>query len=91
MNLTEISYKILYHVKGYIRLEVPCLKKLSWSYFFKNFKKAPPFSIPPGINHFHVNPMSGSIVIMYNPDAIDIFEYFEKMASDPEVKKIIQG
>jgi hypothetical protein len=35
--------------------------------------------------------MSGSIVIMYNPDAIDIFEYFEKMASDPEVKKIIQG
>ena len=90
MNLIEMSYKILYHVKGYIRLELPSLKNLSWSFMFKNLKKSPLFPIPSGINHFHVNPVSGSIVIMYDPDAIDIFEYLEKIASDPAVKKSLK-
>ena len=91
MKLAEISYRILYHVKGYIRLEIPHFKKLPWLYLFKSYKKAPQFSVPPGINHFHINPVPGSIVILYDSDAIDILEYLGKMASDPEIRKIIEG
>ena len=90
MNLSEMSYKILYHVKGYIRLELPSLRNLSWSFMFKNLKKSPFLPIPSGINHFHVNPVSGSMVILYDPDTIDIFEYLKKIASDPAVKKSLK-
>jgi hypothetical protein len=86
-----IPYKILYHERGYIRLEVPSLKKLSWSFLFMNCRETTPFPVPSGIKDFHVNPLKGSIVITYEPDDIDILKYIRKIASDPEIKRMIKG
>jgi len=91
MEKSAIEYKILYHKKGYIRLEVPSLRKLSWSFLFVNFKKTIPFPMPSGIKDFHVNPLKGSIIITYEPDGINIIKYIKTMTCNPEVKRIING
>ena len=78
MQKPPIPYKILYHQKGFIRLEVPSLKKLAWSFLFMNVSKKPPFPVHPGIKDFHINPLELSIVIIYEPDAIvDIIKYIK--------------
>jgi hypothetical protein len=84
MKSTDILYSILYHNKGYIRVEIPSLKKLPWSYLFENCKKHVPFPIPSGIKDFHINPFMGTIVITYEPDRIDILEQIRRI-----VKKMI--
>jgi hypothetical protein len=43
METCQTSYKVLFHIKGYIRLEVPLLRKLSWSYLYDNLKILPGF------------------------------------------------
>jgi hypothetical protein len=91
MDLSQIPYRILYHNKGYIRLEVPVIRRLSLTYLFKNFRKAQPFPVPSGIKNFYVNPLTGSIVITYKPDDIDILAYIESMASSRDVREIVQG
>jgi hypothetical protein len=91
MESAEIVYKVIFHTKGYIRLEVPSLRKLSWSYLYANFKKSPPFPLPSGIKDFHVNPFKGNIVIRYEPENIDILHFIKNMASDPDVRNIIRG
>ena len=91
MENHAIFYKILFHARGYIRVEVPALKRLSWSYVYKNFKKSLPFPLPSGIKNVHVNPLSGSMVISYEPDSINILEYLKNMALNPDIKGIIGG
>jgi hypothetical protein len=91
MELSGISYRMLYHGKGYIRLEVPVIRRLSLTYLFENLRKAHPFPVPTGIKNFYVNPLTGSIVITYKPDDIDILEYIGRMASSPDIREIIQG
>jgi len=91
MDLPEIPYRILYHDKGYIRLEVPIIRRLSLTYLFENFSKAHQFPIPSGIKNFYINPLTGSIVITYKPDDIDILAYIDKMASSPDIREIVQG
>jgi hypothetical protein len=87
----DLAYKILYHKKGYIRLAVPSLKKLSWSLLFTTFKNTPPFQLPAAINDFHVNPLTGNLVINYESEGIDILDYIQKIASDPKVKSLMKG
>jgi hypothetical protein len=91
MENPGIFYKILFHTRGYIRLEVPVLKKLSWVYLYKNFKKSSPFPLPSGIKNFHLNPLTGSMVISYEPDSINILEYIKNMASNADINSIIGG
>jgi hypothetical protein len=91
MEKSPIDYKILYHEKGYIRLEVPFIRKLSWSFLFMNVKKAVSFPVPAGIKDFHINPLKGSIVITYEPGGIDIIKYIKAMTRDPEVRRIMGG
>ena len=90
METCQISYKVLFHIKGYIRLEMPLLKKLSWSYLYNNFEKYSRFPIPSGIKNYHLNPINGSMVITYEPD-INILEYIKNIATDPDIKNIIKG
>ncbi len=87
----HLNYKILYHKSGYIRLEIPSLRKLAWSVFFTRFRKTLPFTVPPAIKDFHVNPLKGSVVITYEPEKIDILDYIRKMAADPHVKTMMKG
>ena len=91
MENHAIFYKVLFHARGYIRLEVPILKRLSWSYLYRNFKKSPPFPLHSGIKNVHLNPLSGSMVIAYEPDSINILDYIKNMASNPDMNSIIGG
>jgi hypothetical protein len=91
MDLSGISYRILYHNKGYIRLEMPIIRRLSLTYLFENLRKAHPFPVPPGIKNFYVNPLTGSIVITYELEDINILEYVDRMASSPDIRELIQG
>ena len=91
MESSGILYRVLYHGKGYIRLEVPILKRLSWVVMFENVKKSLPFRIPAGIKDFHVNSLQGSIAISYEPENIDILSHIKNMASGSEIEKIIQN
>lgn len=86
-----LDYKILYHKSGYIRLEIPSLRKLAWSMFFTRFRKTLPFTLPPAIKDFHVNPLKGSVVITYEPEKIDILDYIREMAADSIVQTMMKG
>jgi len=90
MESSGIIYRVLYHCKGYIRLEVPMLKRLSWVVMFENVKKSLPFRIPAGIRDLHVNPLQGSIAIAYEPEDIDILSYIKNVAAGPDIEKIVQ-
>ena len=83
METCQTSYKVLFHIKGYIRLEMPLLRKLSWSYLYENLKNSSRVSLPSGVKNFYLNPLTGSMVIKYEPD-IDILEYIKNMATDIE-------
>jgi len=91
MEESAIFYKILFHTRGYIRLEVPSLKRLSWTYLYKTFKKSSPVPLPSGIKNFHLNPLTGSMVISYEPGSINILEYIKNMASNADINSIIGG
>lgn len=87
----SLSYKILYHGNGYIRLEVPSLRKLASSLFFSTLKSAFPLALPSAIKSFDANPLTGNIIIAYDPKDIDILDFIEKVARDPEILKIMKG
>jgi hypothetical protein len=87
MENSTIPYRVLNHNKGYIQLEVPSLvNKLSWSYLFKNNH---PFQLPSGITDFRLNPLRGKISIEYEPEHINILDYIKKVASNPDVKRLL--
>jgi len=84
-----ISYRIIHHVPGRIRIEVPFIKNLSISGLLQMSKQ---FSaIPVGIKDIRPNPFSGSVVITYEPGKIDIIEYIKNMASSMEMQKLVGG
>ena len=82
-----VSYKILHHVAGRIRIAVPFLKDLPL------FALAKLASIPvaDGILAVEPNFFSRNIVIRYDPTKIDILDYLRTMASHPEIEKAIKG
>lgn len=80
-----IGYKVIHHVSGRIRIEIPGLKGLS----METLKQLSIISIPAGIRDVRPNPFTGSIVIQYDPKAIDIIKYIEDIASDKEIQEVI--
>jgi hypothetical protein len=87
MNKYTVPYRILNHNNGYIQLQVPfLLNRLSWSYIFNN---SLPFSIPTGIKDVRLNPIRGKISIEYEPEHINILDYIKKMASNPDLKRLL--
>lgn len=86
-----ISYRIIHHVPGRIRIEVPAIKHLSISSLLQMSKQFSAISIPEGIEDIRPNPLSGSVVITYEPGKIDIFEYIKKITSSTEIQKLMGG
>ncbi len=78
-----IGYRIIHHIPGRIRLEIPSLKGLS----MKDMKRLSVISVPSGIKDIRINPLSYNLV--YDPENIDIMKYLEEMASDKEIQTII--
>ena len=76
-----IKYRVVHHVPGRIRVQVPVIKKLSVA----TLKKLAEIPIPEGIKDVRANPVTGSLVITYDPDHFDIDNYLKKMMTDSEI------
>ncbi len=86
-----ITYKIIHHIPGRIRIEVPDIKNLSMTRLLEASKQFSSLFITEGIEDIRLNPFSGSIVIKYKPEEINIIEYLTKIASSTEIQKLIRG
>ena len=73
-----IDYSILHHVPGRIRIAVPLIKKLSVKELEERFSG---IKIPDGIKHVRPNPITGTVIINYNPKTVDITQYLLSMAT----------
>jgi hypothetical protein len=76
-----IDYEIVHHVPGRIKLKVPVIKKLR----IDTLKKLSKLPVPKGIKDINANPLTGSLVITYDPDCIDILRYVQEMVADKEL------
>jgi hypothetical protein len=76
-----INYRIVHHVPGRIRVQVPIIRKLSVA----TLKKLAEIPIPEGIKNVSANPVTGSLIITYDPDHVDIEQYLKKMMTDSEI------
>lgn len=86
-----ISYKILHHIPGRIRIEVPLIKTLSTTNLLELSRHLSNIPIPDGIKEVRPSFFSTSVVITYEPGKIDIIEYVKNMASGIEMQKLIGG
>ncbi|MCX8026354.1 MAG: heavy-metal-associated domain-containing protein [Thermodesulfovibrionales bacterium] len=82
-----IKYSIKHHVKGRIRIDIPQIKGISIS----RLRNLSNLEIPDGITDVRPNPLSGSVVITYDPSKIDIEKYLETISNDEDVIKILSG
>jgi len=80
-----INYSVVHHVRGRIRVQVPIIKKLP----VETLKKLAVIPIPEGIKDVRANPVTGSVIITYDPDHVDIEGYLRKMMTDSEIVSII--
>jgi hypothetical protein len=76
-----ISYSIEHHFPGRIRIEVPLLKRFAVA----ELKKLATVPVPSGIKSVRVNPITGSLIISYDPDRIDIVAYITQMGSSKDL------
>ncbi|MBF0557821.1 MAG: hypothetical protein HQL08_03465 [Nitrospirae bacterium] len=76
-----ISYKVVHHVPGRIRLHVPVIKNLS----IATLKQLATLPIPEGITDVSANPLTGSIVIKYEPARCDILKCLDEMMENAEL------
>lgn len=79
-----IIFKVIHHIPGRIRLAVPFMKGLS----VETLKKLSVIPIPAGIKDVRPNPATGTLVIKYDPESIDIMKYLEAVVSK-EIQTII--
>lgn len=82
-----ITFKIIHHVPGRIRIEVPAMRGLS----VRTLKRLSFIPIPAGIKDVRPNPVNGSLVIKYDHEKIDIIKYIEDVVSSKEIQGILKG
>ena len=80
-----IQYRIVHHVPGRIRVEVPSVKGLS----LRVLERLATISVPKGIEDIRPNPLTGSLLITYDPVQINILTYLRDMAASDEIKKVL--
>lgn len=76
-----IKYFIKHHIKGRIRVEIPDLRRIS----FSRLKGLNNIEVPEGIKEIKPNPFSGTVVITYEPSKIDIEAYLQKLSTDERI------
>ncbi len=86
-----ISYNVIHHIPGRIRIEVPLIKALSTANLLELSRHFSNIPIPDGIKEVRPSLFSTSVVIIYEPGKIDIMEYIKNMASGIEMQKLIGG
>lgn len=81
-----LQYRIVHHMPGRIRLEVLALKGLA----IATLKKLSVIPVPEGINSIKPNPITGSLVITYDPGQIDILQYMKEVVANNDIKRILE-
>lgn len=81
-----ITFRVIHHTPGRIRLEVPFLKGLSP----ETLKRLSVITAPAGIKDVRPNSFTGSIVIRYDPEIIDILKYLEEVFFDKDIQNLIR-
>ncbi|MCL0038130.1 hypothetical protein M1N10_03855 [Thermodesulfovibrionales bacterium] len=77
-----IFCRVIHHVPGRIRIEIPSIKGLSEENLVQASKG---LSVPKGTKNIRLNPFTGRVVITYEPEKINIMKYIKAMASNLEV------
>lgn len=77
-----IFCRVIHHVPGRIRIEIPSIKGLSEENLVQASKG---LSVPEGTKNIRPNPFTGRVVITYEPEKINIMKYIKAMASNLEV------
>ena len=80
-DIQMIAYKIAHHIPGRIRVEIPALKCLSFMELRTVAEKLQAIPVPAGIREVRPNPLNMSLVIIYEPENIDIIRYINEMIS----------
>jgi hypothetical protein len=83
--LPMIKYRIIYHIPGRIRIEVPLIKGPS----MKVLEGLASIPVPQGIRAIRPNPFTGTLLITYDPGEINIAAYLEDIASNDEIRNAI--
>jgi hypothetical protein len=80
-DIQMIAYKIAHHIPGRIRIEIPALKSLSFMELRNVAEKLQAIPVPAGVREVRPNPLNMSLVIIYEPEDIDIIRYINEMIS----------
>ena len=91
-----LRFTIVHHIPGRIRIEVPILKCLSPADLLELSKLlGSPEGLgrlptPSAIQDVRANPLTGSLVIRYDPKAIDILAYLTELASHEALAEFLR-
>jgi hypothetical protein len=81
-----IAFKIIRHIPGRIKIEIPSMRMIS----ITTLRKLSKLRIPHWIKDIKANPFTGAIVIKYDPVDIDIIAYINDfVTSTKEIQEII--
>ncbi len=81
-----ISYAIKHHIKGRIKVHIPALKKIS----IKKLYGLASIELPEGIKDVSPNPLTGNVVINYDPSRIDIETFLDSLATREEIIRLLE-
>jgi len=72
-----VHYRIVHHVPGRIRIEVPSMRGIC----LRRLEGLSAIPLPSGIESVRPNPLTGSILIRYDPTQINIMAYLRDVAA----------
>lgn len=81
-----ITFRVIHHTPGRIRLDVPFIKGQT----VETLRRISAIPVPAGIKDVRPNPFTGSVVIRYDPEIIDILKYLKEVFSDKDIQNIIR-
>jgi len=75
-----VEYKIVHQLPGRIKIHLPLIKGLSVEKLKLLAERLfADFELPDGIKKVRPNPITGNVVIEYDPNKIDIFVFLEEL------------
>ena len=86
-----MTFRIIDHIPGRIKIEVPFIKKTSVSELLRLSKDLSNIGIPEGIKDISLSPISRNIVITYDYGKIDIIQCIKNVLSSIDVQKFSGG
>jgi hypothetical protein len=75
-----VDYKIVHQLPGRIKIHLPLIKGISVEKLKLLAERLfADFELPEGIKKVRPNPITGNVVIEYDPNKIDIFVFLEEL------------